>query len=526
VAQKVESKEERQLEKFSLKNFLAVDTTNERLAPQHPESFYALENAQPVGFGNIHSIYDISAPLHNYAADTIYYDENVNLNNTEYLIQASTTGKLFAYNVPANTATQINGAAVLSGSGTVVVQWNNSNALIIDSTGYYSWSGAGNITLITGSGAPSSGQAIAVYGGIVWIAQNRTLTGSAPGSFTDFTVADGGFSTTLVDPVLRSNIVSLFAANGYLYVFGTSSVNSISDLYVPSGASPPTPVFTNLNLTAIVGTDQPSSVQTYGRLVLFANRWGVWSVYGTTVQSISSQDPNNAYSSAIDGTWQYADFTQAISGGQVVSNNLLCAAVLMRRKNDPVFGSNTIVLMYQGDAAGGKWWNANYGAVTRISTAFVNNSPALFGYIGNVLYQLFANSASAPAALVKTPLWDFDDNITQKEAIKGGVGISTSGANTAGLTLYLDTPRTSTAFGVSAIGQINWVNNLSATVQWVNSVPANVQWVPGVYQTYWGNAPRGYSKYIGFTLTTLDGTIFELNSFMLDYKWAARWVGS
>jgi hypothetical protein len=526
VAQKVEAKEERPLQSFSLKNFLAVDTTNQRFATFKPESMYALENAQPVGFGNIHSINDISASLHNYAGDTIYYDENVNINNTEFLIQASTNGKLFAYNVPGGTATQINGAAVLSGSGTFVVQWNNSNALIIDSTGLYQWNGAGNIVLVSGSGAPSSGQAIAVYGNRVWVAQNRTLTWSAPGSFTDYTVTNGGGSTTLVDPVLRSNISALFAANGYLYVFGTSSVNSISDLYVPSGASPPTPNFTNLNITPISGTDQPSSIQSYGRLVLFANRWGVWSIYGTTVQSISSQDPNNAYFSAIDGTWQFADFTQAISGGQVVSNNLLCAAVLMNRRADPIFGSNTVLMMYQGDAAGGKWWNANYGAVTRISTAFVNNAPALFGYIGNQLYQLFANAASSPAALIMTPLWDFGDPITQKQAIKGGVGISVAGANTNAITLYLDTVRTSTPFGVSAVGQIIWVNNLGATVQWVNSVPANVNWVPGLNQTYWGQAPQGFAKYIGMRLTTVQGTTFEVNSFMLDYKWGARWVGN
>lgn len=523
MAQKVEGKDERPLQSFTFKDFLAANTTNARLAIPD-KAFYALENAQPIGAGNIHSINDISAVLHDYAADQIYYDANVNL-GVELLIQASTNGKLFSYNVPSPATTQINGAITLSGASTRVAQWNNTNALIIDATGYYQWPGSGNIVSIGGAtGAPTSGSAIAVYQNRVWIAQGRVLFFSAPGSFTDFTTASGGGSTSLIDPTLRSVVQALFAANGYLYVWGTSSINAISDLYVPSGASPPTPNFTNLNLQAVIGTDQPFSIQTYGRLVVFANRMGVWSLYGTTVQSISGADPNNQYQSAIDGTWQYADFSVPISGGQVNSNGLLCACFLFKRNSDPLFGSNTIVLVYQGNAAGGKWWNANWGAITRITTAFVNGSPALFAYIGNKLFQLFAVTTTAPPAFVQTALWDFGDPITQKECIRGGVGISAVGSAT--ITLNLDTPKSTFPFNVTVVGQVVWVNNLNAIVTWQNNALATVTWQPAFFQTYWAAAPQGFSKYVGFTLKTLQGTIFELNSFLLDYKWAARWVGN
>jgi hypothetical protein len=525
VAQKIEKKDERPLQSFSLKNFLAVNTTNARLALPANESFYNLENAQPIGFGNIHSVNDISLALASYGANQIYYDANVNINNTEYLIQASTNGNLYAYNVAAQSFVQINGTNVLSGTGTRVIQWNDSNALIIDSTGYYQWPGTGNIVMLSGTtGAPTSGSAIAVYQNSVWIAQGRVLFFSAAGSFSDFTTADGGGSTSLIDPTLRSVVTQLLACNGYLYIWGTSSINAISDVYIPSGATPPTPTFTNLNLSALVGTDQPYSIVVYGRLVLFANRMGVWSLYGTTVQSISSPDPNNEYQSAIDGTWQYANFAQPISGGQVVTNNLLCAAFLMERNSDPIFGSNTIICMYQGDAAGGKWWTANWGAITRITTAFVNNAPALFAYIGNSLYQLFSNASSSPPANIKTALWDFGDPITQKECIRGGIGISATGA--ASVTLNLDTPHSTFPFQVTVVGQVVWINNSNAIVTWQNNALATVTWQPGMFQTYWAAAPQGFAKYVGFTLVTGQGTSFELNTFLLDYKWAARWVGS
>lgn len=525
MAQKIEGKDERPLQSFTLKNFLGVNTTNARVAPPANESFYALENAQPIGFGNIHSVNDISSLLHTFTGQTVYAAFNVNISNTEYLLLATTGGQLWAWNVSAQTATNITGGAGLSGSAVRATQWSNSVALIIDSSGYYQWSGSGSIALITGSGAPTSGSAIAVYQNIVWIAQLRTIFFSAPGSYTDFTTADGAGSTTIVDPVLRSNIIAMLAANGYLYFWGTSSVNAISDVYVPSGASPPTPSFTNLNLSPIVGTDQPLSVCTYGRLVLFANRWGIWSVYGATVQALSSPDPNNQYQSAVDGTWQYVNFNQAISGGQVVSNGLLQACFLMQRNSDPIFGSNTIILMYQGDAVGGKWWNANYGSVNVIATAFVANTPCLFAIInGNQLYQLFANAGSSPAALIKTGLWDMGDPITQKEVLRGGLGISATGA--ASLTLNLDTPRSTYPFTISVVGQVQWVNSSNAIVTWQNNALQTVQWQPGQFQTYWAAAPRGFAKYVGFTLTTTEGTGFEINTFLMDYKMAARWVGN
>lgn len=527
MAQKIEGKEERPLQSYNFKNFLAVNTTSARLACPDG-TFYNLENAQPIGFSNLHSINDISAALHDYASDIVYTDENVNLANTELLITATTNGKLFSFSVPASTATQINGAAVLQGSATTIAQWNNTNALIVDSTGYYQWNGAGNIVSIGGTtGAPNSGNAIAVYMNRVWIAQGRVLFYSAPGSFTDFQTASGGGSTSFVDPTLRSSITALFACNGYLYVFGTSSINAISDLYIPTGANPPTPNFTNLNISAVVGTDQPQSIQTYGRLIFFANRYGAWRLYGTSVDTISGQDPNNQFQSSIDGTWQYVNFAQPVSGGQVISNNLLCSCFLIERANDPTFGNNTVITVYQGNAAGGKWWTANYGALTRITTAFVNNAPALFGYIGNKIYQLFALTGSSPPANIQTPLWDFGDPITQKQVIKGGVGISIAGQSSGeAVTMTLDTPNSSTPFTISITGTIEWVNNTGATVTWKNASNTPVVWSPSQFATYWGASPQGYSKYVGYTVTTAQGVQFELNSFLMDYKWAARWVGS
>jgi hypothetical protein len=525
VAQKLEAKEERPLQSYTLKDFLAVNTTNTRTAtPDH--AFYNLENAQPIGAANIHSINDISSQLQAYGVDLIYFDLSCNVANTEYLIQLSSTRKAFAYNVGANTLANITGGVTLDGTSGRIAQWQNTNVLVIDTGGYWQWNGSGTLTAITGTGAPTNGTAIAVYQNRVWIIQGRLLYYSAPGSFSDFTTASGGGFTNLIDPVLRSNVFMLHATNGYLYLVGISSVQALSDLYVPTGASPPTPNFTLLPLTGIVGSDQPFSIIDYGRLVLFANRYGIWSIVGTQVTSISSADPNNAYNSSIDGTLQYVDFSQGISAGQLTSNSLLCAGFLIKRLSDPVFGSNTVICMYQGNAAGGRWWTANYGAVTRITTSFKNGSPVLFGYIAGNLFQLFALSGSSPPANVQTGLWDFGDPITAKEVIKCGVGLSIFSSGTGAATLNVDIPNSSNAVPISLIGTVQWVNNLGNPVSWVNNASSPVTWVPGVYLTFYGAAPRGFAKYVGLTMMTPQGFQFELQSFLMDYKWAARWTGN
>lgn len=321
------------------------------------------------------------------------------------------------------------------------------------------------------------------------------------------------------------NVTRLLAANGYLYYFGATSINAISDVYVPSGASPPTPVFTDLNLQATIGTDQPGSVFTYGRPLLFATRYGMRSLFGVSAPSISSLDENNPYASGIDGTIQYVDYTQAISGGTCVVNNILCAAFLLKRASDPVFGSNTVLAMFQLTPAGyAKWWFANFGAVTRVIGALVNNAPALFGYIGNKFYQLFANANSAPAATLMTPLWDFGDPLYIKEFIRVGFQLSYPIINGTFSMTVDSTVRSRPVATLTTINSPVWVNNNGNPVQWANALLQIVNWIGQSYLLYSGQAPAGMDNYVGLTFTS-TGSVFELNAILVDYKFGARWGG-
>lgn len=475
------------------------------------DRFFYLENLQPIGDANLSTVPDISSMLVDYGADSIYWSQYVNLSGTDYLISLASNGKVFAYNLAGGNS-QINGAlTLLSGSGSRLSQWKNTVILFIDSTGYYSWDGA-TFAKITGAGVPSAGTDIAVFAGRVWIVNQRLLTFSAADDYTAtaFGAGSGTGSVNLTDPTLRATVTRLWAQNGYLYLIGNSSVNAISDVYVPSGASPPVPVFNNINIQSIIGTDQPASVFALDRLLIFGSRYGAFALYGVSAQRLSTD---------IDGNWKYIDFTQAISGGQVVINNILTGALLLKITSDPFIGSKTVLAMYFDE----KWWFANFGSVTFIASAIKNNAPALFGFIGNKLYQLFSNTASGPAIQVTTPLWPMEDPLADKQAIRCGFEATLSSFSGT-LSLTLDTANAQySVVALNSPNTISWINNSGNIVQWQNNLLQIVDWFSGAYLLYSGSSAAGYSKYIGLTIMGTAGVVGQLSSFYIDYKLRARW---
>src|ERR1700682_283123 len=73
-----------------------------------PDRLYNCENAIPISEGNIAIVPNISAPLIDYAADVIYSSQYGNLGGTDYLINFSLSGKVFAYNIAAGSASPVN----------------------------------------------------------------------------------------------------------------------------------------------------------------------------------------------------------------------------------------------------------------------------------------------------------------------------------------------------------------------------------------------------------------------------------
>lgn len=514
LSQQVALKEEEPRRTKIFTKFKGVVNNSARNALPEDAWFY-LENLHPIGDANLQVVQNISASLFDYTTHAIYWSQYANVNGADFLISFGTDGTVHAYNIGTATNTQI--FAALSGSGSRMSQWKNTQALFIDSTGYYNWPGSGTLTLISGAGVPSSGTDIAVAFGRVWILQGRLLTFSGANDFTapSFTVANGAGSVALTDPTLRTYVTRLIAQNGYLYLVGPTGINVISDVYVPSGATPPTPLFTNLNIQAIIGSDEPGSMFAFNQALVFGNHSGIWMLYGTNAQKVSSD---------IDGTWKYVDFSQVICGGQFVDNNILSFGMLIKRLNDPIFGNNTVLACWSDN----KWWFANFGALSFVVSAIVNinaltaNQPALFGFIGNKLFQLFATTITAPATIAMTPLWPMEDQLADKQCIRAGFEVVISSfSGTFGMTVD-STNSSSQAVTLSTSGNVTWINNFANLVQWQNNALVIVQWFTGVYLLYNATAPGVYGKYLGATISA-SGSSYQLSSVALDYKLRARW---
>lgn len=485
-----------------------------------PEQFlYYCENAMPISDGNGLVVPNIGGSLINYGADPIYWSQYINLSGTDYLINLSTTGKVFAYNISAKTSSQINAGTLLAGSSGRLAQWKRQVVLFVDSAGYYYWDGT-TFAKLTGTSVPTNGDDIAVAFNRVWILQGRLLLFSGvdgfgggtpviPDGVNYWTVANGTGTINLTDPTIKSTITRLWSQNGYLYLIGGANINAISDVIIPTGASPPTPVFTNQNIQSLIGTDQPGSVIAFDRLTMFANRYGVYALLGLSAERLSAN---------IDGTWQYVDFNQVVSGGAVVINNILCAAFLIKRQADPTFGSNTVLTMWFDN----KWWFANFGALTFVAPAIKSNTPVLYGFIGNKLYQLFADTSTAPAVKIMTRLADMQDPFADKQSIRAGFEINT--VSTPGTyTLTVDSPTASNSMTVSTNTSSGlWINAAGTTGQWKNAAGTLGDWAPPAYQLYTGAAPYTPGKFIGFTLTS-TGAVYQLAAFYLDFKLRARW---
>ena len=489
------------------------------------DRWYHLENLQPIGDANMHTVNNIGPVVHSFGADVIYAAAYAYLQSVgDCIYSFSTGGKVFQTIIATGVTTTI--GTGLSGAGSNLDQWENLAVLFIDANGYYSWDGT-TFTHQVGS-APAGGTAIAVYQGRVWISNGRIVyysvpagtnganTGYGNGTNTgagnannDWTAASGAGFFILVDPQVRAGVTRMISANGYLYILARTSINVVADVYVPSGASPPTPVFTNLNIQAIIGTDQPYAVFPFGRQLIIGNRFGAYALSGTTAQKISDD---------IDGTWQYITLATPLSGGQVVINNILTSAILLNQTVDPEVGFNTLIAMWWD----GKWWFANFGALTFVLSAYAQNNPSLFGFLGNKLYQLFADATTAPNTEFIGPLWDMDDPVRTKEAMKEGIEMQITGTY-GSLSLNLDTPNSSTVLPtVTGLQYFSFVNNSNVPLKFQNNINQPLNFYVAGYALFWTGTPGGYGKYLGISGSSI-GTQYQLSGLFMDYEFAANW---
>lgn len=350
---------------------------------------------------------------------------------------------------------------------------------------------------------------VATYAGRVWVSQGRELIYSGATNFNDFVgISAGSFYVT--DSTLHGNILSLLAANNFLYFFGDDSVNVVSDVLVNSSGNTN---LTNTNVGSSIGTKRPNSIFPYYRYVMFQNDYGVYGLIGSTTVKLS--DP-------LDGIYQYIDFTKPVSGGQVTINNIICACFNFFCNNLVIGGSRWVQAVFFDK----KWFMTSQGVINLICYSPVGGQLGLFGASGNALYRLYTDTANAISTTVQTALWELTDPIRDKQATKFAIE-ATFGSGAGVINVTLDNPQASSS-PYTFQTYIGWTNYLNNTIGWTNNSSAAVLWTGGLggYQLYRSDAQLPASsgagqKYIGMTITS-NSPAFSYNTFEMEYELRAR----
>ena len=384
---------------------------------------------------------------------------------------------------------------IMSNAGAGYTSNSNVTVLLVDSS-----SPAGSGATATGIVNTDQVVDVATFSGRSWVAAGRTVYYSAAGSYSDFTSVSAG-TFTLTDSTLHGNIQGLLSANNFLYVFGDDSINVFSDLRVTTtGAT----LFTNTNVSASVGTKRIYSIFPYFRSVLFMNDYGIYALVGSTTSKISDQ---------LDGIFPYIDFTKPVSGGQVLLNNILCAAFSFTY-NDPLSSPRQIQCVFFEK----KWFVTSQGSLTYITSVPLSGLVNLYGTTGTDLYRLYGSTTGNVSSTIRTALMPMGDPIRTKQALK--FGIEATLTNSATLNVTIDSEAGSSPV-YTLDNTVIWYNNSLAAIPWKNNSNVTIGWLTSNGYALYKSDAQQYGKYLGLTITS-NNAGFVYNTFEFEHELRVR----
>jgi hypothetical protein len=421
------------------------------------------------------------------------------------------------YTNAANTVVTISGGGGTNAAGTAIISGGIVTQVIMTNPGSGYTNVANTTVTITGGGANVSATAQAVittnptvavdsFSGRVWIAQGRTVYYTAAGSFTDFVSISSG-NIILVDSTLHGNITALLSANNFLYIFGDDSINVFSDVRVTSTG---VTLFTNTNISASVGSKRPYSIFPYFRSVLFANDYGVYALVGSTTTKISD---------ALDGVFPYINFAGAVYGGQVLLNNILCAAFNFQYAGPGGGGSTYPGRYIQAVFFDKKWFfTSSVSTLSYMVTASVNGKPQTYGTDGTSLYQLYNNTTDSSPCYISTALLPMGDPIRTKQALKFAI----EAVEAQGFNLYASVDSENGSSPIYTLSeQVSWLNNAGQVVPWTNNASQTVAWIFSSGWFLYKSDAVQWGKYIGLTMTA-DTVPFIVTGFEFEHELRTR----
>lgn len=224
-----------------------------------------------------------------------------------------------------------------------------------------------------------------VYQSRLFVAGKDVVSFSAPSNGADFSTVNGGGSFGYFGNKLVYSFMDLAASAGYLFVFGDSSIDMISNIQLTGAGTTASPYTTNFNYQNVdpqVGHRFPRAVGRIGRYFTMYNGAGIFLLQGGDAQEIGEKT-TNVYTT-LDTTQFLPTMAAATMFGFRV---MLCNG----RFTDPYGVTRSLLLMWH-PARGNQFWtvasqNLN---LTHIGNYEQDSTITPYGTDGTNLYQLFA----------------------------------------------------------------------------------------------------------------------------------------
>lgn len=400
----------------------------------------------------------------------------------------------------ANLGTLATAEAVLVGVPIASVRMNDKGRNYTSPPAVVITPGANNSAYATVELMPFgvSGSGIETFQSRVWLTHPKAKSTSYPpqggnmfvseaSSLTGFNPGAGGVLFTNTQSVLRKVYNGIKQSNGYLYPFGDSSVDVISN--VQTTGDPATTTFNYQNTDPDTGTAFGNSVISFGRTLLFANKKGVFGLYGGAVTRLSEK-LNDIFNTAL---FPPTANTLSPSSAKVHHHNVKLYLLLLTI-TDPFTNLPRNVML--------SWDEKDWYVLTQtdslkfIGTQTVESDLRAWATNGSTIFRMFTTPSTTLQKVIATKLYGMDKQFILKQVYN--------------LTLH-GKDMSSNAAGVSVSGSFNTERGTTALPH-----AANLG-TPLIF-----SAPAGdvFGYFLGMTLgsTSKDFALYTASIGYVDYS--------
>lgn len=301
----------------------------------------------------------------------------------------------------------------------------------------------------------------------VWIGNGNKIAFSAPNAIANFATSAGGGIFPSNDSTLRVQFTHLQSSNGFLYLYGDSSVQVISN--VQTSGSPATTTFNVANVDPQIGSPWRDVVEVFGRGIIAMTTSGIYACYGGSVEKVS--DPLDGLLLAAPQIPTMGTMTAFPSAAVMNLFDIRCWMALIPITDPITTSARNALVIWDGQ----RWWlGSQESPLVFIWGQEFNGALQAWGTDGTNVYPLFKSPSTALTKTVRSKLWAGDGITIYKDTFRLYCEIFANVSTTPQLTVNVDNEQTSYPTALSASNLIIFVNTGGGVIQFQNNVPGNI----------------------------------------------------